>query len=114
MIEQIINGINYRFDEETKTAEVIKKKDGYAGDIIIPESVVFNEASYLVTSIGEAAFWGCESLKSITIGNNVQTIGNFAFSHCKSLTTVTLGKIFRISLVLTILSQRIVKAVKFI
>ena len=36
MLEKIIKGIKYSLDEETKTAEVIKKK-GYEGDIIIPE-----------------------------------------------------------------------------
>jgi hypothetical protein len=32
MKEEIIDGINYRLDEETKTAEVIKYD--YAGDIM--------------------------------------------------------------------------------
>ena len=85
MIEQIINGINYRLDEETKTAEVIKKNGGYEGDIIIPETVVFNEASYLVTSIGENAFdpsenfWQDHSPRSIAISNSVTSIGKEAF-----------------------------------
>ena len=29
MKEEIINGINYRLDEETLAAEVIKKENGY-------------------------------------------------------------------------------------
>ena len=90
MIEQIINGINYRLDEETKTAEVIKKNGGYEGDIIIPETVVFNEASYLVTSIGKMAFFCCESLKSITIPNSVAHIGDDAFGDCSSLTSIVI------------------------
>ena len=52
MKEEIINGINYRLNGWTKTAEVIKKSEGYKGDVIIPETVVFNERSYRVTSIG--------------------------------------------------------------
>ena len=90
MIEQIINGINYRFDEDNLTAEVIKMKNGYDGDIIIPETVVFNEASYLVTSIGKMAFFCCESLKSITIPDGVTSIGNEAFGHCSSLTSIVI------------------------
>lgn len=43
MKEKIINGINYRLNGWTKTAEVIKKSGGYEGDIVIPEAVVFNE-----------------------------------------------------------------------
>ena len=42
MIGEIINGINYSLDEENLTAEVIKKKNGYDSDIIIPETIEFN------------------------------------------------------------------------
>ena len=42
-----IKGINYRLNEETLTAEVIAEKV-YEGDIIIPETVVFNELTYRV------------------------------------------------------------------
>ena len=66
MEEAIIDGINYRLNEETKTAEVIKKSEGYEGDIIIPETVVFNKVAYRVTSIEEEAFLDCSSLTSIT------------------------------------------------
>ena len=72
MIGEIINGINYRLDEENLTAEVIKK-DGYKGDIIIPETVVFNERTYRVTSIGEDAF-AYSDLISIVIPDGVTII----------------------------------------
>ena len=48
----------------------------------IPESV---------TTIGERAFWGCNSLTSVTIPDSVTTIGEGAFFDCKSLTSVTIG-----------------------
>ena len=90
MIETIINDINYRLDEETKTAEVIKKENGYEGDITIPETVVFNERTYRVTSIGKSAFWNCESLTSISIPNSVTCIEDTAFHGCKKLPTITI------------------------
>ena len=90
MEEAIIDGINYRLNEETKTAEVIKKENGYEGDITIPETVVFNERTYRVTSIGEGAFYQCESLKSIIIPDNVTSIGEGAFCDCESLTNITI------------------------
>ena len=90
MIEQIINNINYRLNEETKTAEVIKKRNGYEGDIIIPETVVFNERTYRVTSIGEGAFYHCESLKSIIIPDSINSIEDRAFDCCKNLTSITI------------------------
>lgn len=45
-------------------------------DIIIPTEV---------TSIGNNAFYGCESIKSITIPNTVSTIERCAFENCTSL-----------------------------
>lgn len=88
--EEIINGINYRLNEETLTAEVIKK-EGYEGNIIIPETVVLNEVTYRVTSIGERAFFSCDLLNFITIPNSVMSIGKRAFSRCKELDFIRFG-----------------------
>lgn len=90
MLEKIIKGIKYRLDEKTMTAEVIAKRNGYEGDIIIPETVVSNRASYLVTSIGKNAFFDCKSLTSITLSNSVKRIKMGAFTFCSSLTSITI------------------------
>ena len=87
MEEKIIKGIKYRLNEETLTAEVIRKR-GYSGDIVIPDTVVSKKVSYKVTSIGESAFYWCSSLTSITIPNSVTSIGNSAFYYCSSLTSI--------------------------
>lgn len=43
-----------------------------------------------VTSIGDMAFFWCNSLASITIPKGVTSIGNYAFIWCKSLTSINL------------------------
>ena len=45
-----------------------------------------------VTSIGDWAFNGCMTLKSILIPNSVTAIGYNAFSVCSSLTSIMIGK----------------------
>ena len=92
MREEKIDGVYYRLDRDNLTAEVIEQRKGiyndYKGDIIIRETVVSNEVSYLVTSIGEKAFSCCKSLKSISIPRSVTSIGEKAFDECLSLTTI--------------------------
>ena len=43
-----------------------------------------------VTTIGEFAFYGCNTLTSVTIPNSVKTIGEHAFAGCSALTSVTI------------------------
>lgn len=45
---------------------------------------------YTITTIGEEAFTGCESLTSITLPDGVTTIGEGAFWQCPNLTSITL------------------------
>ena len=61
----------------------------YVGDIVIPESVTYNETTYSVTSIGIRAFYNCKKVTSVTIPNSVTSIGNYAFQDC-SITSVTI------------------------
>lgn len=92
MEEKIINGINYRLDNATLTAEVIWNEGDYSGNIVIPDTVVSDNVSYKVTSIGNAAFARCTSLISIIIPDSVTSIGNDAFYECSSLTSITIPK----------------------
>ena len=62
----------------------------YSGNVIIPESVTYNEKTYEVIGIGNEAFKDCSGLTSVTIPNSVTSIGNYAFSGCSGLTSVTI------------------------
>ena len=43
-----------------------------------------------VTTIGDYAFWDCDSLTSVTIPDSVTSIGNCAFWGCDSLVTIAI------------------------
>ena len=86
-----IDGIYYNLDSEAKTAEVTSKPDRYKDDVIIPETVRYNETIYNVNTIGWAAFNNCSGLTSVTIPNSVTFIDNGAFYGCSGLTSVTIG-----------------------
>ena len=57
-----------------------------SGELVIPDTI----KGKLVTTIGDSAFRGCTSLKSITIPDSVTSIGNYAFEACLRLTNITI------------------------
>ena len=63
----------------------------YTGNVIIPESVIFQGTTYPVTSIGSHAFQDCSGLMNITIPNSVTYINGYAFADCLGLTNITIG-----------------------
>ena len=70
---------NFEFTSTTTTCTITGIKDTTLTSIIIPDSV---------TTIGDYAFYNCDSLTSVTIGDNVTTIGDGAFFGCYGLAEV--------------------------
>lgn len=91
----IINGIYYNLYYNSKTeAEVTWNNElirvFYTGDVVIPESVTYDDVVYSVTSIGYYAFYQCSNLTSVTIPDGVTSIADGAFSGCSGLTSITI------------------------
>ena len=83
-----VDGIKYKITSDTEVE--VAHKDDYSGDIVIPETVSFNNKDYKVTSISKGAFWRCVDIKSIQIANSVTRIGRDAFRECTSLIDIYL------------------------
>ena len=61
-----------------------------SGQIVIPDSVNYNNINYKVTSIGDSAFFKCKLLTSIIIPSSVTSMGKGVFSKCYELTNITI------------------------
>lgn len=62
----------------------ITKYDGPGWNVVIPNSI----NGYLVTCIGEGAFYGHHYLTSVVIPDSVTSIGDQAFGECEGLFSV--------------------------
>lgn len=81
-------------DENAKTCMVNSNnnKNGtkISGKVEIPETVIYDNTEYSVTSIGGNAFYGCSGLSEVTIPTSVTSIGGDAFFNCIGLTSMTI------------------------
>ena len=69
-------------------ATVTESPDKYTGDIIIPDSIEYDEKIYFVTRIDENAFSDCTDMTSVVIGDSITHIGDYAFQQCSNLTSI--------------------------
>ena len=91
VMAEVIDGLNYDLNSETKTATLLPKKVGkYSGDIVVPEKVKGNDGvEYVVTSFGDHCFSYCSLMTSITIPSSVTSLGKGCFREC-GLTSITI------------------------
>ena len=86
--------------------DVLVRYTGPGGDVVVPDGTLSikdrafagagRESIKSITlpdgleSLGERAFYGCDSLTSITLPDGLESIGEGAFESCSSLTSITL------------------------
>ncbi len=84
----IVDSLSYTITEATPNT--VELSGGNAiGDLVVPETVVFNNFNFTVTTIGTEAFRN-SSLTSLVIPNNITIIGASAFRGSE-LASITLG-----------------------
>ena len=54
--------------------------DKPTGDLVIPETVTFNDITYTVTYIGQEAFSACTGINNLSVPSTIQGVGYWAFS----------------------------------
>lgn len=99
----VVDGIYYKINDGGESVSVYMNTSGdywnyyyqslpagYSGDVVIPESVTYEDVTYPVTGIGQCAFVNCTSLSSVTVPNTITTVGEGAFYNCTSLSSLSL------------------------
>lgn len=81
-------GLEYTLNPDGASYSVTGIGSAKGSDIVIPAMY----EGLPVTAIGDKAFYGQASRKSVTIGDNVITIGEQAFYNCIGFKSVIIGK----------------------
>ena len=84
-----VDGIYYNVVKKARVATVTSGDNPYSGEVVIPETIVFEGTECTVTGIDKMAFNGCSSLTSVTFPEGLTSIGDNAFNGCSGLTSVT-------------------------
>ena len=88
---EVIDGIRYVLDSDTKTATLLPKMSGYSGDIVVPEKVKGSDGiDYSVVAFGDKSFSDCSGLTSISIPSSVTSLGDNCFEGCSNLSSITI------------------------
>lgn len=78
----------YTFTVTNEEAIITQVNKNIYGDIIVPTEL----GGYIVTSIGNNAFYQCEYIDKIHIPDNIVNIGNAAFFSCNNLSSVVISQ----------------------
>ena len=79
--------INYVINSTTeKTVSIVDAK--CSGDFIVPSSVLIDGEKYTVNRIDDYAFYGNESLYSVSFPECLTSIGKYAFGCCVSIAEI--------------------------
>ncbi|MBR4269253.1 MAG: leucine-rich repeat domain-containing protein [Prevotella sp.] len=81
-----IDGICYEISGDEAT--VVQGNEPYSDNVVIPNTVVYDNKTYDVTKIDDGAFKDSPNLVSVTIPESVTVIGEDAFSNCPNLVTI--------------------------
>ncbi len=64
-----------------------------SGNWRVPSEASYQGVNYMITAVGDRAFFQCSNITTIILGNNVETVGVYAFYGCTSLTNLNLGHV---------------------
>ena len=86
-----VDSITYQVTSATSCAVTFPegKRFGYKGNIVIPETVTYDNKTYIVDEIGHDAFYK-SSANSISLPSSIKKVGYNAFEGCNRLSDIFL------------------------
>lgn len=84
-VEIVYQAISYKLNSTNHKATIIQGQKPYVGDIVIPDSVIYNNIAYAVDGIDDRAFEDYSAMTSIELPDGIITIPDYAFSGCTAL-----------------------------
>jgi hypothetical protein len=86
-----IDGLWYKFKEGNQVRVVSRKTEhAYPEHIVVPDTIIYKNVKYPVTSIGTRAFNFAQDIKSIKIPATIKEIEDYSFYECTHLEEVSL------------------------
>ena len=73
-----VDGLYFNKTNEGEV-EVVKGKNNYSGDVVVPASITVDGVEYAVTAIGQQAFYFC-NINSIVLPEGLKKIGDLALA----------------------------------
>lgn len=83
-----VDSLKFSLNKELKTAKL--ESNSYSGNIVIPQSIRYEDVNYHVTEISSYCFESCSNLASVVIPEGVTTIGRLCFTGTDKMTSIIL------------------------
>jgi hypothetical protein len=84
--EETVRVVGIPSSHEGGTTFIIKNY--YEGDIVIPQTVTYQDVAYVVTAVKEGTFRNSNSLTSVSLPASLIEVGTAPFADCPNLTSV--------------------------
>lgn len=85
-----VDGLNYETLGENKVMVTGLENESFSGELVIPESVTYNNVIYKVTDIQAGAFRGNQGITSVALSNSLEGIYYAAFYQCTNLSSFSI------------------------
>lgn len=92
----IIYTILDKYNRTCKIKDYAFRDSHISGELILPDSVIYNGEWFSLKSIGVMSFANCSELTMVEIPKSVETIEDLAFENCNNIKSILFGNSVRI------------------